>query len=599
MSGVLKSKMKKILIYSFILSMAIVSCRKDINEVKLMEETPDPTTIEAYNPSIVKINGSVLGQIVAANGAGIEDVEILLDSFQTTTNEFGFFSFLDIPLNEKGSLVTAIKEGYFNGSRRFFPIENAQNRIKIELIERIFEHQFESTLGGDVILNNNATIRFNPNSIALNGNLFNGQVQVAGRWLNPTDPKSFDQMPGNLQGVSFESRNEEVSLKTFGMFVLELQNLEGQELEIADTEKAMIKIPVPISLQSEAPAAIPLWSYSEEYGIWGAESTADLINGYYEGLVSHFSTWNLDEPVDPTIELTGCIENLGNVPLENFNVVFFQNSVQLANVYTNNDGCFSLLVPRNNSLIMRIYQQGCLVGEQVVSPMSSATILNTINIYIQDELLTKVSGTLTCDGIPKDNVLAYFNIAGVTESITIKNSDFEKTLITTCNNVAANDELSIKFAELTNLTESNTVSIIAGQDNQLGIIDICSSSLENIIQMTIGSDTKTFINPNILINFGSGKTTVSADNSVSGNQIKISFSFDGISTGNYPDDQSELDFIQDDPLLWNYDQGGNFDVFDISEYGNAGEAVAGSFAGTLIDGANSIPFSGNFHLIRN
>jgi hypothetical protein len=263
--------MKKILIYFFIISIALISCRKDVNEVTLIEETSDPTIIEGYKPTIVKINGSVLGQIVAANGAGIEAVEIELDSFQTTTNEFGFFSFLDITLNEKGSLIKAKKEGFFNGSRRFFPIENAQNRVKIELLERAFEHQFESTLGGEVILNNGASIQFNPNSISLEGNLFNGQVKVAGQWLDPTDINSFDQMPGNLQGVSFESRNEEVSLKTFGMVIVELQNSAGQELEIAGTESAMIKIPVPISLESEAPTTIPLWSYSEKYGIWGAE----------------------------------------------------------------------------------------------------------------------------------------------------------------------------------------------------------------------------------------------------------------------------------------------------------------------------------------
>ena len=316
-------------------------------------------------------------------------------------------------------------------------------------------------------------------------------------------------------------------------------------------------------------------------------------------MVSHFSTWNLDEPVEPTAELTGCIQNLDNVSLENFNVVLFQNNSIVANVYTNNDGCFSVLVPLNTTFTMRVFHQGCVVGEKVLSPLATAMDLGTINIPIQDQVLTKLSGNIECDGVDKDNFLAYFNVAGTTQSFTIKNSDFEKTLITTCNSIATNDEINISIAELQNLTTSKNITINAGQENELGVINVCATTLENVIQVNIGSESKIFLNPNILINFGSGKTTISADNSAGGNQIKISFSFDGVSAGDYPDNQSEVDFIQDDPLLWNYNQGGNFNVFNISEYGDAGDAVVGSFSGILINGSNSVPFNGNFHLIRN
>ena len=59
-------------------------------------------------------------------------------------------------MNALGTLVTVEKEGYFEGSRRFFPVEGKLSRIKIQLLDKIFDQSFDATTGGNIAIGDGA-----------------------------------------------------------------------------------------------------------------------------------------------------------------------------------------------------------------------------------------------------------------------------------------------------------------------------------------------------------------------------------------------------------------------------------------------------------
>jgi uncharacterized protein YfaP (DUF2135 family) len=59
-----------------------------------------------------------------------------------------------------------------------------------------------------------------------------------------------------------------------------------------------LTMPVPASMQAEAPPTIPLWYFDEDTGRWFEESSANYTAAGYVGNVSHLSIWNCDVAAD-------------------------------------------------------------------------------------------------------------------------------------------------------------------------------------------------------------------------------------------------------------------------------------------------------------
>ena len=119
-----------------------------------------------------------------------------------------------------------------------------------------------SQTGGTIAISTDVTVDFIGGGFFLsNGDAYNGTVHVAAKYLDPTIPATFDQMPGNLQGVN--NAAEEVVLNTYGMIAVELQGDNGEPLNINADNPATIKVGVPNTVLGNAPAEIPLWFFDE------------------------------------------------------------------------------------------------------------------------------------------------------------------------------------------------------------------------------------------------------------------------------------------------------------------------------------------------
>ena len=218
----ISSKLKKLKEMKFIKSiglltlfalLALSSCRKD----KITEDD------QIINPEpAVFFNGSISGVIVDESEEGVPNAEVTFGTNSMTTDENGYFLFKNVSINEKGSLVTAEKEGYFYNAKFVGSRLNKTNYTKIKMIEKVLSGSFEATLGGAVSTNGGANVQFNNNSIKTEGGgLYAGTVNVYATWLDPTANDLGQRAPGDLRAMN--TADEQVQLTTYGMIGVELE----------------------------------------------------------------------------------------------------------------------------------------------------------------------------------------------------------------------------------------------------------------------------------------------------------------------------------------------------------------------------------------
>nr|MCU0346754.1 Ig-like domain-containing protein [Saprospiraceae bacterium] len=407
--------MKKIAFFLFAaMLVTFFACRKDVDEVTTDETTYVPPILEQWVQPIRNVNGTLIVFVSNEAGEPVPDAKVKLGNLTLTTDQYGHAFFRDAGLNAEGSFITVENAAYFTGSRRFFPVDGAETRVRVELIAKQFDHSFASQDGGLVELNGGASITFPENSIRkADGTPYNGTVKLAAHWLDPANPRTLDRMPGNLQGIN--NQGTEVVMATYGMVVAELQDEAGNPINILKGKTATIKMPVPTSLLANAPAEIPLWSYYEDYGVWAEEGKATLQNGAYVGEVSHFSFWNCDYPY-PLVDFTATFVDENGNPLVNYWVTLTPTSGWAGTGYTDSNGTTSGKVPKDETFTLEVLDQcGNAIFTLPVGPFTADVDLGQVVVTNSALNTTTLTGQLVdCNNQPILNGIAIFQFDGQT-----------------------------------------------------------------------------------------------------------------------------------------------------------------------------------------
>ncbi len=568
--------MKNLSLIAFLFLILFSACKKD----EPIIDTPTNATvspIDDWVPVIENINGSLVGQVNDESGTPINNASVTLNNETTTTNAYGFFFFDDVTMNSKGSYVKVEKNGYFLGSRRFFPQSDVRSNVKITLLQKAFNQSFSSDTES-VMAFEGASVSFAANSIANeNGEAYTGNVNFSAKWLDPSSPEVYLEMPGNLQGVNTES--DEVVLKTLGMIAVELEDDAGNELNILEGATATISVPVPQELLANAPAEIPLWSFDEEHGMWAEEGKASLQNGSYVGEVSHFSFWNCDIPAD-YVYLSLSVQFENGAPFSNGYVILSSEIFGEAYGSPDASGGMSGIIPANEVLTLSIYDYLCseLIFEQEIGSFSENTDLGAITIQNPNIAVTTISGTLIdCEDNPISPGILRISFSEESFYYPILNADFTYTY-TTCQPLGS---VSVIGIDLENSVESTPVNIIEGEDNNIGNLSACGVENElDYLQLTIDGVSKSYVVSEV--------TQIDNDSThfyVSIEDLYIDISFAGITAGSYGDVGNSKFIIYDIPAQWafnyNYSNTSDENYFSTFEVVETNGKLSGTMSGEL------------------
>ena len=607
--------MKKFSLLS-LLFLCLNACQKDIDEIitTIIYEDP-PIILVDYDPEIINIVATISGTVTNENGTPMINASVQLNNITSIvsqlTDEDGHFLFKNVNMNAAGTFIEVKQDGFFPGFHRFLPKEGSINYSLITMMTKPNTGSFLADNGGLIIGENGIQIDFLANSVAeANGDVYNGMVEVAARWIDPTSNDILRILPGNLEGLN--QNLEEVVLSSYGMMAVALESPEGEPLNLLNGKKAILTIPIPAELINNAPADIPLWYFNEHHGIWVQEGEAILSDGQYIGEVGHFSFWNCDVPND-YIQLSGTIISDTNIPVPNVIVrLTLISTGGWATAVTDNNGFFTGKVPSNSEFALSIlqnWQQDCEIELDNIGGFSSDTDLG--NIVVNVPGLINISGSFTdCLGDAVSNGWLNISIGNDSYTYYISDEDISELTIYNCNEV---ENLSIVVVDLDALEQSEELIYPISNSVNLGTITACNNALPEFLSITIDGITTTFLNPDIGTTGGMlpDSSWIGAA-SPNGSSIYIAIDqFTGL--GTYPSDgfirnywYKQLPTTSSGAVTLNCVDFATcgFEQMTFTEFGGQGENVTGNFSGRgefrdSLENLISLPYTAQFRIIRD
>ena len=261
--------------------------------------------------------GRIAGFVVASDtGLPLAGVQVQVAGTTGTTAADGSFS-QDAVGSAERQVVRFVRDGYADAFATTAVTGGATASVTGRMAPIAASATFDNSAGKTLTDSNSAaSVIIPPSGVidAATGAAPQGAVTVQIATINPATN------PANMPGDYTTSTGS--TIESFGALSVQLRDAAGKPLNLAAGKSATIRIP--LASRSGVPSqTIPLFYFNETTGLWVEEGTATLAgvapNQYYEGSVTHFSTWNADKVVD-TIFVNGCLSSTGNQPLEGITV---------------------------------------------------------------------------------------------------------------------------------------------------------------------------------------------------------------------------------------------------------------------------------------
>lgn len=318
------------------------------------------------------LNGYILNeQMQPVAGAVVE-----CGGKTATTDPKGFFFFTEkLRVNRDYAVIKVIKQGFLNGFRTFTPNRQTTSYHSEKIVLQASNLTAIVPSGGGEVTIDNIKLSFPANAVIRpGGTVYNGDIRVTARYINPSVSVFPYMVPGMLSGLN--DAGEIKSLQSLGMANVELRDATGARLEIAAGKTVRLTMPAPAG----APSTIPLWHFNEQYGIWIQQGNARIENNFYVAEINHFSIWNLDIEFN-SFELNLVFQSPAQLPIPNLRVdVYRPNQSFVKGFYTDNNGSATLINCSSSETLTLKIAYPCDTLLYVLPPVTqSRTDIITVN----------------------------------------------------------------------------------------------------------------------------------------------------------------------------------------------------------------------------
>ena len=592
---------------AFVFSMALfaisatffIACKKEYSTESngFTTTPPDLTT---------KVNAAVSGFITDENNEAIANAGVTIGNKSTFSDKYGFFEINNVEVIKEAGLVTVDYPGYFKGIKTYMATEGKSAFFRIKLIPKIIIGNINAATGGNVILTNGLSISLPANGVVniATNTAYNGQVNIAAHWINPTANDLNQVMPGDLRGLDMAGSMK--LLTTYGMVAVELTGAGGELLQVADNKKATLTVPLPAGLVASAPATIPLWYFDELTGLWKEEGKAIKSGNSYTGEVSHFSYWNCDVPAN-FVRFKCTVTNAKGIPITNAYVkISVAGNPQRAGYgYTDSSGYTSGAVPANSQLLLEVFgEYNCLSGLLAKNFTTTSTNVDLGKIIIPAAYSSTITGNVNnCSNAAVTNGFIILKKDGLNFHQVLSNTgsfSFTTALCSTNSPASffAEDKDALKASEVFN-------TLLTEGPNPMGTIIACNVSTLQFINYSIDGANYSYTMPgDSVYQYAKPQNTpqtifVNAFNANSNSSQAVSLML--LQTGIGVNSSQNL-FSFTCPQLNNIASLPTPIAVKITEYGTIGQFMAGNFSGTFkgpAPGNISYLVTGNFRVRRS
>lgn len=349
----------------------------------------------------------VHGVVTDVDGNALEGVSVVSGDASTVTLASGVFALDRSNLQYGHSVVKFTKPGYFPVTKSL-DIEEANVVCKVVMAPKgnsshTASVSFDSGRG-HTLKAGGLTIDFPADGFKRrsDGSAYSGTVNVDVLHLSPDNADFYEMMPGDLSAVDADGQYK--TLISYGMANVVMTDNGGNALQLADGSEATVRFEIPETM-TDAPAEIPLWSFSDAEGVWREEQMATRqSDGSYVGKVSHFSWANLDTPEDIAY-LDGHVITTEGAPVKHTCVTVDG----FRRVYTDDNGYFRCRVPSWWPFPVTVLPEDYgNYSSQVVEHVDPIPAGDTRTIQLVLPVLYKVYGRITDQN--GDPVRTFYNM---------------------------------------------------------------------------------------------------------------------------------------------------------------------------------------------
>lgn len=329
------------------------------------------TVSENNSANVVTVNcttGDYSGYVQDYNtDARIDDVTVQVVAFgevqsTVTTNDTGYYQFSAV-VDADRYVLNFSAPGYGDYSTIYYAGQ-ALEPVSLVSVSASASFSLNSPLDMLVAVPQQqvdiAVVSLPANSLVTeNGSPASGNAEAIITLIDPSNNANL--MPGNYTTL-INDDNDVASIESFGAVDIVFKDDEGNKLQLADGQTATIRIPIASGRDPfTAPSIIPLFYFDTTTGHWVEEGTATKHfspdGAYYEGSVSHFTTWNADRVID-TVYIKGCVTNnlgekLGNVKIVSSGVDYIGS----ATTYSDSLGQFEVAARKDSQLFLTAISQ--------------------------------------------------------------------------------------------------------------------------------------------------------------------------------------------------------------------------------------------------
>ncbi|NOY71441.1 MAG: carboxypeptidase regulatory-like domain-containing protein [Gammaproteobacteria bacterium] len=327
------------------LSLLFVACGGDDGEYNTLSPPPVVAPLSS---------GKITGQVFnGKNGDAVFAAKVSASGKSTKTAKDGRYTLSNVALSDR--IVVTVSTPGFANQEKITRLSNSSPNANLPVSILPFELTQEFNPNTEQILtvsDTSARVILSARSLVQsNGSIPNGNVTVHLTVIDPT--VDIEWMPGDMQ----TNVNGEVlsSIESFGAILITFTDSKNNKLNLAQGKNATIHIPLADKTGSP-PSTLPLYFYNEDNSLWVKEGRATLIpdpaGHYYEGTVSHFSTWSAGT-LYSQIQINGCIEDSSSERITGVNIIAVgDNYSSTASTITNSSGHFYIMGKSNSSVLL-------------------------------------------------------------------------------------------------------------------------------------------------------------------------------------------------------------------------------------------------------
>jgi hypothetical protein len=450
--------MKKInLIASFFLIVLITffsSCKKD------PDVSPNNTNNGSGDPG-----HTVTGVVRDQNGNNLSGITVQCDGQTATTGNFGEFTFKNVTVSDNRIVVYSNPSNYFAATATEIPSSTKRTMMNLTLMTKTTTQVLSSSTGGSATHTSGSSVTIPADAVQKNGTSYSGNVNVAVAYLDPTQ-SSFGSLTQGPDMKAVNSSGKEGTLTSYGIIRVELTDDSGNELNLASGKTATIKVPVPSSLQGNAPSTIPLWYFDETKGVWVEEGSAVKTGNEYVGTVSHFTDWNCDAYSPSQATITGRIIDCNNDP-----VSYLAVNIGQTYAWTDVNGVFTRRVPSGLNFTCQVdafFNNGLTSDPVSVTSLAEGQQYNTGDIKLTVCPTYAAGSVVDCNNSPIEAWVQLKTGAGYSQYIYTADGSYK-------GKVGTNTDINVSIISSSGgfVSESKTTSSTQGIINDFGTIQVC------------------------------------------------------------------------------------------------------------------------------